>query len=298
MAEIDYSPKPLYFNRSGEHLLAVRYSEQNPPNCFFPEVNNGFNIYIGELNAAIKSRIERIRSFSIYQLVFAVIPLVFAVVHLLLFVFYPQFWNYLFYALSMLGFSVMAFTSFADPFVSSPSHIPWLMVTNISSINLAIAIAAGASFMRVCILTGSRLWDTGELDHGCAADLLRRRKELNAEHIKLFADVAHPITPECREHFQQQVMAAYEEELARSRQPGYAPASLAEDDAVDEDAGGRLAVDLARRADLGQHFARYVEHREHVAVPCARVKIEKHRARRVAGIGRVDRAAREVPEEP
>jgi len=54
---------------------------------------------------------------------------------------------------------------------------------------LSIAIAAGASFMRVCILTGSRLWDTGELDHGCAADLLRRRKELNAEHVKLFADV-------------------------------------------------------------------------------------------------------------
>jgi membrane complex biogenesis BtpA family protein len=54
---------------------------------------------------------------------------------------------------------------------------------------LAIAIAAGLDFIRICILTGARLWDTGELNQGCAADLLRRRKELGAEHIKLFADV-------------------------------------------------------------------------------------------------------------
>jgi len=54
---------------------------------------------------------------------------------------------------------------------------------------LAIAVAAGARFIRVCILTGARLWDTGELDHGCAAELLRKRKELHAEHIHIFADV-------------------------------------------------------------------------------------------------------------
>jgi hypothetical protein len=54
---------------------------------------------------------------------------------------------------------------------------------------LSIAIAAGLDFMRVCILTGARLWDTGDLDRGCAADLLRKRKELGAEGIRLFADV-------------------------------------------------------------------------------------------------------------
>jgi len=54
---------------------------------------------------------------------------------------------------------------------------------------LAIAVAAGLDFIRVCIMTGARLWDTGELDSGCAADLLRRRTELGAQHLKLFADV-------------------------------------------------------------------------------------------------------------
>ena len=54
---------------------------------------------------------------------------------------------------------------------------------------LSIAVAARARFIRVCILTGARPWDTGELDHGCAADLVRKRKELHAEDIHVFADV-------------------------------------------------------------------------------------------------------------
>lgn len=63
------------------------------------------------------------------------------------------------------------------------------VVHNGGLVELAIAVAAGAAFIRVCILTGARLWDTGDLDQGCAADLLRRRKDLGAEDIKLFADV-------------------------------------------------------------------------------------------------------------
>lgn len=63
------------------------------------------------------------------------------------------------------------------------------VIHNGGVVTLSIAVAAGAKFIRVCILTGARLWDTGELDHGCAADLLRKRKELDAEQIKLFCDV-------------------------------------------------------------------------------------------------------------
>jgi membrane complex biogenesis BtpA family protein len=54
---------------------------------------------------------------------------------------------------------------------------------------LGIALASGADFIRVCMFTGAGVWDAGEWDEGCAADLVRRRKELHAEHIKLFADV-------------------------------------------------------------------------------------------------------------
>ena len=40
---------------------------------------------------------------------------------------------------------------------------------------------------------------------------------------KLYADIAHPINAACREMIQQRVIEAYEEELARSQQPGYVP---------------------------------------------------------------------------
>ncbi len=63
------------------------------------------------------------------------------------------------------------------------------VVHNGGRVCLAIAVAAGAQFIRVCLLTGAQVWDTGEFDHGCAAELLRVRKQLGAEHIKIFADV-------------------------------------------------------------------------------------------------------------
>jgi membrane complex biogenesis BtpA family protein len=54
---------------------------------------------------------------------------------------------------------------------------------------LGIALASGADFIRVCMFTGAGVWDAGEWDEGCAADLMRRRKDLHAEHVKLICDV-------------------------------------------------------------------------------------------------------------
>ncbi|MFO0590832.1 MAG: BtpA/SgcQ family protein [Polyangiaceae bacterium] len=54
---------------------------------------------------------------------------------------------------------------------------------------LAVALAAGATFARVCMFTGAGVWESGSFDEGSAADLMRRRKDLHAEHIKLFCDV-------------------------------------------------------------------------------------------------------------
>lgn len=67
------------------------------------------------------------------------------------------------------------------------------VVHNGGRTTLSIALAAGAGFIRVCAYTGALVWDTGEFDHGVAADLMRLRKELGAEHIKIFADV-------CKKH--------------------------------------------------------------------------------------------------
>lgn len=53
---------------------------------------------------------------------------------------------------------------------------------------LAIAHAVDAAFIRVNILTSARVADQGIIQ-GIAHELLRERKVLDAEHIKIFADV-------------------------------------------------------------------------------------------------------------
>jgi membrane complex biogenesis BtpA family protein len=53
---------------------------------------------------------------------------------------------------------------------------------------LAIAHAVGAQYVRVNVLCGARLADQGIL-HGIAHDLLRLRRELGAQEIKILADV-------------------------------------------------------------------------------------------------------------
>jgi len=77
----------------------------------------------------------------------------------------------------------------AEVVKSFPLPVGINVIHNGGIVCLAIAVAARARFIRVCILTGSRLWDTGEFDHCCAADLVRKRKELHAEEIHIFADV-------------------------------------------------------------------------------------------------------------
>jgi len=63
------------------------------------------------------------------------------------------------------------------------------VIHNGGRVALGIAKAAGAKFIRVCLYTGAMVWDTGEFDHGNAAELMRLRKALYAEDIKFFADV-------------------------------------------------------------------------------------------------------------
>lgn len=51
--------------------------------------------------------------------------------------------------------------------------------------------------------------------------------------VKLHADVAHPINAETRQRIEREVLAAYEAEVERSRQPGYVPLRVDLDDLDD-----------------------------------------------------------------
>jgi len=68
----------------------------------------------------------------------------------------------------------------------------------------------------------------------CGALLRENRAKKNPKgRIKLHADIAHPINLECRQRVLKGVVAAFREELERSRKPGYQPPEL--DDLDDED---------------------------------------------------------------
>ena len=56
---------------------------------------------------------------------------------------------------------------------------------------------------------------------------------------KLHADIAHPINSQCRERIQKAIEKAYEEEVERSKQPGYRPVDLDEPDDEEYDSPSR-----------------------------------------------------------
>ncbi len=53
------------------------------------------------------------------------------------------------------------------------------------------------------------------------------------ERLKLHADIAHPINADTRLEIERRVLQAYEEEVERSKQPGYVPPSLGDSDIPD-----------------------------------------------------------------
>jgi stage V sporulation protein G len=46
------------------------------------------------------------------------------------------------------------------------------------------------------------------------------------ERVKMHCDVAHPINAECRQMVEREILAAFNNELSKSQQPGYMPRQL------------------------------------------------------------------------
>ena len=67
----------------------------------------------------------------------------------------------------------------------------------------------------------------GKLDENRATKDKRGR-------AKLHADVAHPINSACRERMQEKIIEEYTKEVQRSKEPGYVPTRLYDDEDMDE----------------------------------------------------------------
>jgi stage V sporulation protein G len=65
--------------------------------------------------------------------------------------------------------------------------------------------------------------------NNCGAQLSENRARKDTKgRMKLHADIAHPINAECRQRIQDRIVAAFKEELERSKQPGYKPVEMDE----------------------------------------------------------------------
>ncbi len=81
----------------------------------------------------------------------------------------------------------------------------------------------------------------------CGARLRQNRGNRDDKgRTKLHADIAHPINSQCREELQKIVLAAYREELGRSRQEGYVPPKYDDFDQLSADTD---KVEVARGAE-------------------------------------------------
>ena len=67
--------------------------------------------------------------------------------------------------------------------------------------------------------------------NNCGAKLAENRVRKDPQgRMKLHADIAHPINAPCRQNIQKKVTEGFEQEVERSKQPGYEPIDLDEAD--------------------------------------------------------------------
>jgi stage V sporulation protein G len=76
--------------------------------------------------------------------------------------------------------------------------------------------------------------------NNCGASLNEDRAKKDFKgRMKLHADIAHPINAECIQFLQDKIVRAFEEEVEKSKQPGYKPVEFDEpDDDVPDEASG------------------------------------------------------------
>lgn len=67
--------------------------------------------------------------------------------------------------------------------------------------------------------------------NNCGGKLSEDRVRQDSQgRMKLHADIAHPINAECRKLIQDRIISSFEEEVEKSKSPGYKPVDLDIDD--------------------------------------------------------------------
>ena len=75
-----------------------------------------------------------------------------------------------------------------------------------------------------CARCGGKNHLRAKFCNDCGAALpTNRQKQDSDPRPRLHADIAHPITNRCRQRIQREIVAVFEREVERSKQPGYKP---------------------------------------------------------------------------
>ncbi len=116
----DYTPRFLVFPRSGEHVVAVRYSNVDGYRYERFGIAVGFTLSIyRDADAALTGRVRGVRAVTMFQTAFSVIPLLLALLHLFLFAYYPRARENLYFTIAMLLWGVVIFGDFNNPFTET-----------------------------------------------------------------------------------------------------------------------------------------------------------------------------------
>jgi stage V sporulation protein G len=71
--------------------------------------------------------------------------------------------------------------------------------------------------------------------NNCGASLRENRTKKNVKgRSKLYTDITHPISGECRQRIQEKVISAYKEEVEKSKKPDYKPTEMDKPNNEDE----------------------------------------------------------------
>lgn len=139
-------PRSVVFGRSGEHILAVRYSNfllmKKAPN-----ISHGFQIILRELDPLVTASIGQNRANARLLMLGTLVPAVFAAVHLLLFIFYPRARQNLYFAIltTTIAAAVYFSSSYEFSFVTALEKA--FLYKNLGQIFALLMVLAGLRFL-------------------------------------------------------------------------------------------------------------------------------------------------------
>jgi len=135
------NPRSILFDSQINQVLAIRYSNFMADYIHELKGNPGFDVFLIDLNQHIDSRTGDIQLNANYQMIFTTIPLVLAFLHLLLFLYNLRAKENFYYAISMIGFSVLSYAVFQSTFTTTLNQV--FLYNNLAFISVNIAILFG-----------------------------------------------------------------------------------------------------------------------------------------------------------